>query len=1191
MGEPGHNRRMTLIRRFLPIAALAGALGVSLGLTPAPAPEAETKGGEGAYRANNLGVALLEQYRFAEAVEAFRKSVALDPKFAAARINLGIGLFYLPDLSSARTEMEQALALAPEALQPHYLLGLIARQENRLEDGEAAFRKVLATDPRDVGANVNLSQVLLQQRKYEQAIPLLETAVGSEPYNVTAVYNLGVAQTRMGRREEGQRTTARFQELRESLYKTQMGTAYLDQGRYAEALATTGSEPGLVDRATPPTAFREWAGALPQRSGAKPADAGGSLPVERARLVQEVSRAGLASSVTLADVDGDGRIDLLEAGSGGVRVLHNEGAKLSDGSKAAGLSGLTALALVAGDYDGDGKVDLLGLEPFRPRLFRNDGKGGFTETTAAAGIEALPFLSVSAAFVDVDHDGDLDLVLVGYATPLAEGSGPAPNRLLRNNGDGTFTDTTAAAKLDTPPLRRGIAVVPTDFDERRDIDLLVVHQDGAPSLYKNVRDGSFKDVAAEVGLPSVGFRAVAAGDVNKDGFIDFFFGAESRVGVWALSDGRGRFVTQEGAPETAGARAAQIFDYDRDGLLDLVVATPSGLRLLRNLGSAWADVTSTALAVAAGGPPSTDASLGVADLDGDDAQDVVTGSLGSGLRAFVNGPTANKSVKIRLTGRVSNRNGVGAKLDLRAGALRQRIETSSTTPAVSPADVVFGLGARPRPDAVRILWSSGIVQTETEFPAPAGGKTRTAMGVTELDRKPSSCPYLYAWNGRRFEFVTDFLGGGEMGYWLAPGVRNVPDPTEYVRIRGDQIRERDGRFDLRVTNELEEVLYLDQLRLLAVTHPQDVEVYPDEGMVEPPRPFKLWAVRDLRPPTAAVDQDGSNALPAISKLDRTYPEGFRRGPIRGYAEDHALTLDLSGLPADHTLLVLTAWTDYAFSSDNVAASQRGLALKPPALEVRGQDGAWRTVIEDIGIPVGRPQSMVIDLDGKWGSADRRLRIVTNMRIYWDQIRVGAQASLALAPKRLRTVEARLAERGFSAEVRADGPEPFSYEYANASWSSPWKVAPGRYTRTGDVRELLAEVDDLFVVSKPGDDVALSFDARSLPPLPAGSTRTYLLFGDGFSKEMDINSASPDVVLPYPYHGMEAYPYPADEAPAALRDRQAAKADAYDTRLVGRPLPALELAAGAPQRDDRGGTREAVSDAARSAAGGGSRQRR
>src|SRR5205823_5706046 len=148
----------------------------------------------------------------------------------------------------------------------------------------------------------------------------------------------------------------------------------------------------------------------------------------------------------------------------------------------------------------------------------------------------------------------------------------------------------------------------------------------------------------------------------------------------------------------------------------------------------------------------------------------------------------------------------------------------------------------------RVLWPSGILQAETAIASP--------LAITELDRKPSSCPFLYTWNGRQFEFVTDFMGGGEMGYWEAPAVRNRPDPDEYVRIRGDQLRPKDGRYELRVTNELEETMFADRLQLLAVAHPADVDVFPNEGMTEPPKPFHLFAVRDARVPTRAVDEHG-----------------------------------------------------------------------------------------------------------------------------------------------------------------------------------------------------------------------------------------------------------------------------------------------------------------------------------------------
>jgi hypothetical protein len=229
----------------------------------------------------------------------------------------------------------------------------------------------------------------------------------------------------------------------------------------------------------------------------------------------------------------------------------------------------------------------------------------------------------------------------------------------------------------------------------------------------------------------------------------------------------------------------------------------------------------------------------------------------------------------------------------------------------------------------------------------------------------------------------------------------------------------------------------------------------------------------------------------------------------------------------------------------------------PALQVKDPQGHWRTVIEDIGIPVGRPQTVTVDLAGKFLSSNREVRIVTNMRILWDQILVDTSAEQTpLQMVRLDPVAADLRWRGFSREVTPDGREPFGYDYQQVSFTSPWKVMPGRYTREGDVRQLLLNSDDMFVISRPGDEISLSFDAGKLAPLPAGWTRTFLLYSDGFSKEMDINSASPDQVWPLPFHGMTKYPYTHPEAYPMTAARRA-YIDEYNTRLVTVEIPSID----------------------------------
>ena len=1140
---------------------------------------------EDAYRANNLGVALLEQFKFDEAAAAFREALRRESNLGIAHLNLSIALLQNSDLEAARTEAEAADRLMPGAAQPPYLLALIAREENRDEDAIRLFERVRQIDPRDTGAAVNLGQLHLQNRRYPQAIALLEPAFADEPYSVTAAYNLGMVLLRSGQQQRGQQLIERSQALRASGYGTTFSNAYLERGKYAEALASTGAERELVDRTPPAVTFNRTT-ALPSPSTSSGAPSPFGRQFRESDLTPEGARqlaASLGGGLTMIDIDGDGDLDVVVTTAGSERLFRNDAGRFVEATSGSGLDGPPAgsvpVGSVAGDIDNDGIPDLFILRYGTSSLYKNDGKGHFTEITASSGMRLPPFLPGAAALVDVDHDGDLDLVVAGLAdidasrTRAAGRSiafpdefAPAPIVLMRNNGDGTFADITAEAKIAL--TAHAVAIVPTDFDNHRDVDLLVVTHDGPPVLLKNLRDGSFTDVAAAVGLASAsadgaGFTAVAAGDVNKDDYPDFYFGRAQGPGVLALSD-RGRFVITP-APSSARSAVAAVFvDYDNDGLLDLLTWSADGPHVARNLGTSWSDETASALAGSGSGAFSIASSraLGVADLDGDGRDDFLAlGSDGGATRWRTDSAGTNRSVRVRLKGRVSNRSGVGSKVQIRAGSLEQRLEASATTPAVAPADLIFGLGHRVGADVIRVLWPSGVVQAESAGQTVSGTPTPVVLAalpsivtVEELNRKPSSCPFLYTWNGERFEFVTDFLGGGEMGYWEGPGTFNHADPIEFVRIRDEQLQAKDGRYEIRVTNELEEALFLDRLQLMAIDHPRNISAYPNEGMTDPPKPYRLFAVRDQRAP-AAVTDDYGDVTERIVALDRRYVDDFELKPIRGYAARHDLVIELGNVPP-RPVLLLTGWTDYAFSSDNVAAHQAGMSLSPPALAVRDRDGRWRPAIPDIGIPVGRPQTIVVDLASVLRRGEHRVRITTNMRIYWDQILVASAVdSNGLRRTWLDPLAALVRGRGFSREVYPNGTEPPNYDYDSVTTESSWKTMPGLYTREGDVRPLISSSDDMFVIAKPGDELAVSFDASALPALPAGWSRTFLLRGDGFSKEMDVNSASPDRLEPLPFHGMSEYPY---KPPAQYPDSPAHRMyrAQYNTRRATSVLPSL-----------------------------------
>src|SRR5687767_4858084 len=264
---------------------------------------------EEAYRANNIGVALLEQYKHKEAADAFRRALQLDPVLAIARINLGIALFNMPDLPAAQRELQSAATAASNAPQPHYVLGLLAKAQNKPAEAIVFFQKVLAIDPQDVGANVNLGQLYVQQRKYAEAVAVLRTGLAAEPYNTTALYNLGTALIRAGQREEGQKVIQQFQTLRERGSGTTLGANYLEQGRYAEAISSTGAEPELVDKNPPQVTFTDVTSTVLPK-GDWPAD---NDPNQ------------LNGTILLFDYDLDGDLDLFETAGMRQRLARNDG--------------------------------------------------------------------------------------------------------------------------------------------------------------------------------------------------------------------------------------------------------------------------------------------------------------------------------------------------------------------------------------------------------------------------------------------------------------------------------------------------------------------------------------------------------------------------------------------------------------------------------------------------------------------------------------------------------------------------------------------------------------------------------------------------------------------------------------------------------------------------------------------------
>jgi hypothetical protein len=475
--------------------------------------------------------------------------------------------------------------------------------------------------------------------------------------------------------------------------------------------------------------------------------------------------------------------------------------------------------------------------------------------------------------------------------------------------------------------------------------------------------------------------------------------------------------------------------------------------------------------------------------------------------------------RVSLTGVKNLKLAPGARVEVKAGSLYLK-QTYQGVP------LIFGLGSHTQIDTIRITWPNGLIQNEVNQPI------NQALSFTEAQRLSGSCPMIFTWNGQYFQFITDVLGVAPLGASAGDGQYFPVDHDEYIQIPGSALKKVDGNYEIRITEELREVSYLDQVQLMVVDHPTDVDVFTNDKFKGPPFPeFRLFGVKDRIYPISARDHHGNNVLPRLLKKDLSYPDSFQRD-YSGVAELHVLDLDFgNAAPDNEAILVLNGWVDWADGSTFRAVSQesdQGLVM--PYLQVKDAEGTWRTVIEDMGMPAGKPKTIVVDLTGKFLSAAREIRIVTGLALYWDEIFLGAtSAAPALTVSTLDAETAELRFRGFSTPViHPERKQPERFDYQQWMAVSMWNPTPGMYTRFGDVRPLVLEADDQLVLMGSGDELRLLYPAENLPPLPDGWTRDFLLLVDGWAKDQDANTAFGDSVEPLPFHGMSQYPYPDNE---------------------------------------------------------------
>ena len=1058
------------------------------------------------------GLNLISQHRFEDAEKVLLALVEEAPEAFVPRFNLAIAqlnqaekgvdraLVTLTTASTLNKASRWTSAKAGEAA-VHYSLGIIHRFLGEEATALEEFRKALKQAPRDSDCHYQVAIGLMRSDKNEEALPHFEMAVQLDPTIRGAWNNLQLAWRRAGQIEDANRALATFQELESSGRGRAHSSKYTEQGKLAEAIRDWWPGPGR-GRTVVKFDFAEPVPITgPHEGGAPPfslvdadldcladlwiaGDEPGSWDLtDKPKKIADLPALKGAICFAVGDVDEDGIPDIAVSDGEQIRVLRGEEGRTPAFKETISIIQAGAKDLVLADIDMEGDLDLLLADGIGPvKLALNEGKS-FRSVEESPSLGGSQMVDQIIAVRDLDGDHDPDLLLAGKTLSWISG---APQWKFKENPQhrplvAAGTIDVSKAMLDDPP-------------SMKEAEQLVILQDGLLRIWRpsaTVKDAPGEALFAErVSLPaeivSENYVAMANADFDLDGNKELVLGNSSETLIW--------HAHRQIFP---GAVTIVTGDIDGDSDPDLILEKPDGsLWLVRN------NLDRNKFNLHA-----FQAHLG-GRRDGDDRR---TNLLGFGARLELRNPY---------------RSTVGQAFQ----------EGSAGHHSRGLLPVVVGTDTFDRVKSLIIEWPDGVLQAEIDVP------TNRCQEIEEVQRKSSSCPVLFTFDGKKWNFISDFMGGGGLGAWVGPDEYAPPEPTEVVRIAPEALQVVGDRLRLSVMEPMQEICYADQLQLLAVDHPADESCYPEEYFpvkAVPPsgKPLLLKDAERIFP-VRVRDADGAIEATDVRHLDRIYAGPRALVPEWvGYCENQVWQFSFDDIPVGPRIaLLLDGWVEYPYSRINFAAWQGSKRLSAPTFRWRrNADEPWQLLGKEMGYPAGMPKTMVLDVSDVIAQGAREFRLESNLELYWDRVCLAAvRETPEVQVHTIGLASAWLRDGGYPREYSDDGRLPATYHYEQRDPTLDYRqMEQGHITRYGRVDELLAEVDDRFVIIGGGDELLLEYDASTLPELPDGWKRTWLLDTFGWCKDLDPLTGAKDGVLPLPFRNMSQYP-PQPDQPAPDR---------------------------------------------------------
>jgi Tfp pilus assembly protein PilF len=1121
--EPSAERRSSRLKNSLLLALIAAMLTGchSTGRLP----EKSSKTYSDFVSVFYVGLAALQVGDDVRAESSLAEATRLVPAEPAGWANWGILALRQRSFDAAAQRLDRAVELDGGDDRLFYLQGLLESYRGNSAEAIGRLRQAVKLNPRNLRAIYQLaSEVERQGDEHSESDfqQLIQQVLAVQPDNLAAMLELSRISAKRGDTTTLRSTVSKLESL--------SGSWPTEVKQQLAALETAANGPEPTSAATRSIflknvlmrvpEFRTSLGQLKAPPGEEAQPFTRFVTLETPSFSPAPADQALTfSSQPLANFpkgpwSWTGAISLNGEGAQTVTVANGREVRLATGASFPFPGGKAASApapegILPIDFNYDFKTDLVLAGAGGLRFMCQDSPQQFTDVTR---LTKLPAALLNAAYtrawaVDIEADGDLDVV-VGTASgvPL----------VLRNNGDGTFTP------IHPFPQISGVQqFVWADFNGDGNPDAALIDGAGRLHVFLNERSAKFRELANPASIGTV--KAIAAGDMDHSGPLALVV-VGTNGAILSLSlpeEGEQWKVAKLADVSDASNRLTDdirlhVADLDNNGALDLILTSAQKTPMI------WLQGTDGSFQILSNARHASNA-FDLADLNGNGQLDIVGLSADGQPIDFVNKGTKGyhwQTIRPRARQTTGDQRvnsfGIGGEIEIRSGLLIQK--QTIRTPQLH-----FGLGLGPAVDVARIVWPNGSVRAEFAL--------KPDQSVMTEQRLKGSCPFLFAYNGKEMQFVKDAVPwGSAIGLRInAIGAARVEATEEWYKIGRDQLVPKDGFYDLRITGELWETYYYDSLRLMAVDHPVGTEVFTDERFAVPAVKLAVTAVGEPQPIAHAVDDNGQDVTETLRALDGKYLDTFGRGQYQGVTRDHYVEIDLGDkAPANGPLWLLAkGWLHPSDSSINIAMSQGAHEHpRPLSLEVPDGRGGWKVAKANLGFPAGRKKICLIDLTNVFApGTPRKLRLRTNLEVYWDSIEWAQGApDTKLMIKQMKPVTADLHYRGYSVihQENLSSPEIPDYNHLAAT-TQIWRDLSGYYTRYGDVRELLAGIDDRYVIMNAGDELSLRFSAPHPPP--TGWVRDYVIAGDGWIKDGDYNSTYSQTVLPYPYHARKDYNTP------------------------------------------------------------------